>query len=261
MARQRKWTDDQLIEAVKTSQSYSQVIQKLGLKLSGGTHANIKLNIRKLGLDTEHITGQGWCTGDFHVHLIKNFVKIPTEKILVKDSEYTSTHRLKHRLFKEGLLEQKCSSCGLGTKWNGKFISLQLDHKDGDRCNNQIDNLRILCPNCHSQTESFCGKNIKKNKINCHSQTDSFCGKKKKKNKIKVRKTICVNKCVFCNLDYEAKDKKQKYCSYECHKKSLRKIDRPSKEQLINELAESNYVQVGKKYGVSDNAIRKWLKL
>lgn len=242
----RKWTDEQLIEAVRTSKSYSQVIQKLGLKLCGGTHANIKLNIKKLGLDTEHITGQGWCTGELHEKLIKNFVKIPTEKILVKDSEYTSTHRLKHRLFKEGLLEQRCINCGLGTEWNGKFISLQLDHKDGDRCNNQIDNLRILCPNCHSQT-------------------DSFCGKKKKKQRIKIehknRKTICVKKCVFCNLDYEAKDKKQKYCSYNCHKKSLRKIDRPSKEQLINELSQSNYVQVGKKYGVSDNAIRKWLKL
>jgi hypothetical protein len=242
----RKWTDEQLIEAVKTSKSYSQVIQKLGLKLCGGTHANIKLNIKKLGLDTEHITGQGWCTGELHEKLIKNFVKIPTEKILVKDSEYTSTHRLKHRLFKEGLLEQKCINCGLGTEWNGKFISLQLDHKDGDRCNNQIDNLRILCPNCHSQT-------------------DSFCGKKKKKQRIKIerknRKTICVNKCVFCNLDYEAKDKNQKYCSYGCHKKSLRKVERPSKEQLINELSKSNYVQVGKKYGVSDNAIRKWLKL
>jgi hypothetical protein len=238
----RKWTDEQLIEAVKTSKSYSQVIQKLGLKLCGGTHANIKLNIKKLGLDTEHITGQGWCTSELHKKFIKNFVKIPTEKILVKDSEYTSTHRLKHRLFREGLLEQKCSSCGLGTEWNGKFISLQLDHKDGDRCNNLIENLRILCPNCHSQTESFAGK-------------------RKKKFVKKNRKTICVNKCVFCNLDYEAKDKNQKYCSYGCHKKSLRKVERPSKEQLINELSKSNYVQVGKKYGVSDNAIRKWLKL
>lgn len=241
----RKWTDEQLIEAVKTSKSYSQVIQKLGLKLCGGTHAHIKLNIRKLGLDTEHITGQGWCTGELHKKFIKNFVKIPTEKILVKDSEYTSTHRLKHRLFREGLLEQKCSSCGLGTEWNGKFISLQLDHKDGDRCNNQIENLRILCPNCHSQTDSFCGKKKKKQRIKAER---------------KVRKTIKINKCIFCNSEYEAKDKNQKYCSYECHKKSLRRIERPSKEQLIAEVSQSSYVQVGKKYGVSDNAIRKWLK-
>lgn len=243
MAKKRKWTNEQLIEAVKTSRSYSEVLRKLGLKLCGGTHANIKLNIKKLGLDTEHITGhgQGWCTGDLHDKFIEKFVRIPTDKILVKDSEYTSTHNLKKRLFKEGLLEEKCSCCGLGNEWQGKFISLQLDHKDGDRCNNQIGNLRILCPNCHSQT-------------------DSFCGKKKKKNKIKVRKTIKINKCILCDLEYEAKDKNQKYCSYECHKKSLRRIERPSKEQLIAEISKSNYVQVGKKYGVSDNAIRKWLK-
>lgn len=241
MAKKRKWTDEQLSDAVTTSKTYSQVLEKLGLKLCGGTHANIKLNIKRLGLSTDHFHLQGWCTGKHHKRLM-SFVKIPTEKILVKDSTYTNTHELKKRLIKEGLLEEKCELCGMGNEWQSKFISLQLDHKDGDRCNNQLENLRILCPNCHSQTESFAGK-------------------RKKKFVKKNRKTICVNKCVFCNLDYEAKDKKQKYCSYECHKKSLRKIDRPSKEQLINELAESNYVQVGKKYGVSDNAIRKWLKL
>ena len=244
MAKKRKWTDDQLIDAVNTSQNYSQVLKKLGLRLCGGTHANIKLNIKRLKLNTEHFSLSGWCTGKHHERLI-SFVKIPTEKILIKDSEYTSTHRLKKRLYKEGLLKEACSCCGLGPEWQEKFISLQLDHKDGDRCNNQIDNLRILCPNCHSQTESFCGKKKKKQRIKVER---------------KIRKTICVNECVFCNLQYEAKDKKQKYCSYECHKKSLRKIKRPSKEQLLAEISQSNYVQVGKKYGVSDNAIRKWLK-
>lgn len=257
MAKKRKWTDEQLIEAVKTSQSYSQILEKLGLKLCGGTHANIKLHIKKLGLNTDHFSSSGWCTGKHHERLI-SFVKIPTEKILVKDSTYTCTNTLKKRLFKEGLLDEKCSGCGLGPAWQGKFISLQLDHIDGDRCNNQIENLRILCPNCHSQTESFAGKGKKKKSSN---KTESFAGKgKKKKSSNKVRKTICIDNCSFCNLQYEAKDKNQKYCSYECHKKSLRKTERPSKEQLIMEISQSNYVQVGKKYGVSDNAIRKWLK-
>lgn len=239
MAKKRKWTDEQLIEAVNTSKNYSQVLEKLGLKLCGGTHANIKLNIKRLNLNTEHFSLSGWCTGRHHERLI-SFVKIPTEKILVKDSQYTSTYTLKKRLFKEGLLEEKCSCCGLGNEWQGKFISLQLDHKDGDRCNNQLENLRILCPNCHSQTESFAGK--RKKKLN------------------KVRKTISINKCVFCGLEYGAKNTSQKYCSYECHKKSLRKVERPSKEQLQKEISESSFVQVGKKYGVSDNTIRKWLK-
>jgi len=240
MAKKRKWTDEQLSDAVNTSRTYSQVLEKLGLKLCGGTHANIKLNIKRLGLSTDHFHLQGWCTGKHHERLM-SFVKIPTEKILVKDSTYASTHGLKKRLIKEGLLKEKCFSCGLGPEWQGKFISLQLDHKDGDRCNNQIDNLRILCPNCHSQTESFAGKS-------------------KKRNIKKRRKTICVKTCSLCKMQYDAKNATQKYCSYDCHKKSLRRIERPSKEQLIKELAESNFVQVGKKYGVSDNAIRKWLK-
>ena len=257
MANTKKWTDDQLIDAVKTSQTYSQVLKKLGLKLCGGTHANIKLNIKRLGLSTDHFSLSGWCTGKHHDRLI-SFVKIPTEKILVKDSDYTNTHLLKKRLIKEGLLEERCELCGMGNEWQGKFISLQLDHKDGDRCNNLIENLRILCPNCHSQTDSFAGKG--KKKIDKKNLETIYVNKGRKKLGKKYRKTICVNKCVFCNLDYEAKDKKQKYCSYNCHKKSLRKIDRPSKEQLLIELSQSNYVQVGKKYGVSDNAIRKWLK-
>jgi hypothetical protein len=97
-----------------------------------------------------------------------------------------------------------------------------------------------LCPNCHSQTESFAGK--------------------RKKNNAKARKTICVKTCNFCNVNYDAKHNEQRYCSYECHKKSLRKIERPSNAQLLKELSQSNYVQLGKKYGVSDNCIRKWLK-
>jgi len=85
---------------------------------------------------------------------------IPLSEILVENSGYTNIARLKIRLLREGLLEAKCygEGCGL-TEWRGQPISLQLDHINGDNLDHRIENLRLLCPNCHSQTETFAGKN------------------------------------------------------------------------------------------------------
>ena len=88
---------------------------------------------------------------------------IPLSEILVENSTYTNIARLKVRLLREGLLAAKCygEDCGL-TEWKGKPISLQLDHINGDKLDHRIENLRLLCPNCHSQTDSFAGKNKRK---------------------------------------------------------------------------------------------------
>lgn len=163
MSRKRKWSDDDLIKAVAESENYNGVLRQLNLKLGGGTYAHVKMRIRQLDLNTSHFTGRGWCYGDKHADLIQRFVKIPLEKILVKDSTYLCTNTLRKRLLKEGLLRNECYICGLGPEWNGLQLTLQLDHIDGDRCNNLIGNLRLTCPNCHSQTSNFAGKNTKKN--------------------------------------------------------------------------------------------------
>ncbi len=86
--------------------------------------------------------------------------KQTTESILVENSTYTWTGGLKKRLLKEGLLQYRCYICGL-TEWLGKPISLQLDHENGVRSDCRIENLRLLCPNCHSQTPTFAGKRHK----------------------------------------------------------------------------------------------------
>lgn len=163
MARKRSWTDEQLIEAVKVETSYSGVLRTIGLKMCGGSHAQVKMRVKQLNLDTRHFTGQGWCKGERHKDFVKK-ITIPLEEILVRESTYTNTHSLKKRLLKCGKLENKCYDCGLLPEWNGKPLSLQLDHKDGDRCNNLLKNLRLLCPNCHSQTTTFAGKAKKKPK-------------------------------------------------------------------------------------------------
>lgn len=85
------------------------------------------------------------------------------DEILVDNSHYTNAHHLKKRLVSEGRLKYKCDICGNKGEWNGKPLSLQLDHKNGKHLDHRLENLRLLCPNCHSQTDSFSGKNKNKN--------------------------------------------------------------------------------------------------
>jgi 5-methylcytosine-specific restriction endonuclease McrA len=80
---------------------------------------------------------------------------MPLNEILTRDSSYTSSGRLRKRLLRAGMKEALCESCGL-REWQGEPIQLELDHIDGDRSNNTLANLRMLCPNCHAQTETWC---------------------------------------------------------------------------------------------------------
>lgn len=162
MSKKRKWTDEQLIAAVPESRSVFGVIRAIGLKMSGGTHALIKMRMRQLKLDTSHFSGQGWCVGENQEKLAARN-RIPLEKILVRESTYQNTCLLKKRLIKAGLLINQCYECGQNAIWNDRPLSLQIDHKDGDRTNNLLENLRIICPNCHTQTTNYAGKGIGQN--------------------------------------------------------------------------------------------------
>lgn len=152
----KTWKECDLIEAVKSSTSVSQVVIKLGLSMAGGSHSSIKEYIKKLNLDTSHFKGRGWNKQNYSKTL---------KEILVENSDHYDSYSLKNRLFKSNLLENICYECGLLDKWNNKPINLHLDHINGIKTDNRIENLRILCPNCHSQTNTYSGKNIK-NKFN-----------------------------------------------------------------------------------------------
>ena len=112
--------------------------------------------IANLELDTSHFTGQRWARGK----TFSNRRTIPLEAILVANSSYQSTARLRRRLIAAGLKEAACEGCGL-SKWRGQPLPLTLDHVNGIHTDNRLENLRILCPNCHAITDTWCARNRK----------------------------------------------------------------------------------------------------
>jgi len=159
MSKPRKYQEYQLIEAVATSRSIAQVLTQLGLKPAGGNYATIRLKVSELELDTTHWKGQGWNKG----LNVPSFTRRDLVDILVENSPHKQSHSLKLRLIKEGLLLERCNECGL-IDWQQKPISFHLEHINGIHNDNRIENLQLLCPNCHSQTDTYCGKNIGKYK-------------------------------------------------------------------------------------------------
>ncbi len=151
----RSWTDNEFIEAVRNSLSYAQVIRKLQLKVAGSNYDTVKRKIEELGLDTSHMTGQGWNQGERFTPLKKS---MPLSEILVKHSLFVNANHLKERLLKEGIKERKCECCG-NTEWMGKPIALELHHINAVKDDQRLENLVLLCPNCHALTDNYRGKN------------------------------------------------------------------------------------------------------
>ena len=214
-----KYQKDNLTEIVKNSKSVSDVINKLGLRTAGGNFKTIKNYIEIYKIDITHFE-----TDELRIVKLKELSKenkIDLNLILVENSTYNRTS-FKKRLIQEKILEYKCEKCLNIGKWIGENITLQLDHKNGIFNDNRIENLRFLCPNCHSQTETYAGKKNKVNvKIEKHNGLSS------------LQKELALTK---------------------------RKTNRPNYETLIKEIEELGYSGTGRKYGVSDNAIRKWKK-
>ena len=145
-------SEQDFCDIIANSNSYCDCARKLGLSPYGANSSiQIKKRIAELNCDISHFSQTA--------NANESSTKYSLEEILVENSSYTSRGRMKVRLLQEGLLEYKCACCGNTGEWKGKSLSLQLDHINGINNDNRLENLRFLCPNCHSQTETYAGKN------------------------------------------------------------------------------------------------------
>lgn len=214
-----------LSEAVQGSNSIKECFVKMGLRPSGSSYRIFYKACEEHGIVPPKATAA------HRLSLGQSKRTRSLEEILIENSTY-STASLMKRIIDANLLEEECDHCGVGPIWNGKLLRLQVDHINGISNDHRIENLRLLCPNCHSQTDTWCGKNTKKkrhpgNCINCDSV-------------ISWNSTKCKS-CV--NLDKNTR------------------IVWPSDSDLIKRLVTSNFSFLARELGVSDNAIRKRLKV
>lgn len=150
-----KFSDFEFSNLVKESESISDIATKLGYRSKGGGVTKlIKDRIKELNIDISHFNR--YAKGSLAER------NKPLEDILVQNSTYTNNTSLKKRLLEAQLIEYRCYICGI-SEWNNQPLSLQLDHINGNNKDNRIENLRLLCPNCHSQTDTFSGRNASHN--------------------------------------------------------------------------------------------------
>ena len=148
-------------KVVSEHNSVSEILEYFGFsKASGSMSKIVKERILRENLDISHFSKGNRNGGSPRYNL---------EDILIENSPYSNMDRLKKRILKAGLLEYKCEKCGNTGEWNGKPLVLQLEHKNGKHNDHRLENLEFLCPNCHSQTDTYSGKNADKTKNWNHS--------------------------------------------------------------------------------------------
>ena len=156
----QQYTKEWLEELCKDSYSYAEVLRKAGRKQGGGTQATLRKKIEEFGIDISHFTGQRWQDSPNQIDNHENREKYSLKEVFIKNSPVTQKV-LRGYVERHNLIPYKCQNCGCDGHWQNGIIAFEIDHIDGDNTNNEILNLRYLCPNCHALTDTYRGKNIK----------------------------------------------------------------------------------------------------
>jgi Zn finger protein HypA/HybF involved in hydrogenase expression len=213
---------DYLENAVCEAKSFSDILRKFNYSIASGSYKVLKNTLKRNDIDYSHIP-MGALANKGRVFGPQK----PISDYLIEKS--TCNKYLKNRLIKEGILKEQCIKCGLNNEWKSEYLSLQLDHIDGNHENNKLENLRLLCPNCHSQTPTYSGKDRK-----------------------------VIYRCVECNNKISNKNNKR--CnSCAIHPERGLKFD-ITKEELEKLIWEKPTTQIAKSFNVSDKAIEKRCK-
>lgn len=252
-----KWQKDQekVIEREKAKQEYEQIVvdliskckninevcKNLGIRATNTNYFRINKIIEKYNIDTSH-----FCIDNTERKVGRKYT---AEDIFKENSDYQKS-KLKKKLVEYGYREWKCERCGR-SEWEEEKIPLEVHHINGVNNDNRLENLQLLCPNCHAITDNYCGKNIKK------------------ENLLSVKRKIKI--CKYCGKEFSGQSD---YCSIECGKKAREdtliksrlnnnenaKLGYPTKNWLEEAIKTRPFLDIGKEFGVSDNTVRRWCK-
>ena len=230
-----RYTETELRAAVSEALCLSDVLRHFGLRAAGGNFSTLRSHLDRWEIPTDHFD-------PYAARRARSRPSGPLEKILTPASSY-SRRRLKERLYSEGLKQRRCELCGQGEDWRGRRMSLVLDHINGIHDDNRLENLRVVCPNCAATLETHCGRRNRLERVRA---------------------------CQRCGAEFTARAARQRFCSTACGTRwersgmrgpqpGRRRVERPPLAALLAEVERDGFSAVGRRLGVSDNAVRKWL--